>query len=61
MKFKDITGLTLEEMKKKVRELGEELFNLKMKNSLGQVGNPVQIRTVRRDIARYKTAIGQKK
>ncbi|MCB0393098.1 MAG: 50S ribosomal protein L29 [Bdellovibrionales bacterium] len=60
MKYKDIEGLTVEEIKKRVRESSEELFNMKMKNTLGQLGNPLQIRTLRRDVARFKTALNQK-
>ncbi len=61
MKFKDISGLKIEELKKRTKELRAELFNLKMKNKLGQVGNPVQIRNTRKDIARMQTALSSKK
>jgi large subunit ribosomal protein L29 len=33
---------------------------MKMKNSLGQLANPVQIRVVRKDIAKINTAIVKK-
>lgn len=61
MKFKDIAGLKIEELKKRTKELRAELFTLKMKNKLGQVGNPVQIRSLRKDIARMQTALSSKK
>lgn len=60
MKFKQIKDLTVNELNKKLRELREESFGLKMKNSLGQVNNPLEIRAKRREIARVMTAISQK-
>ena len=38
----------------------EELFEMKMKNQLGQLGNPLQIRFLRKDISRIKTALTKK-
>ena len=60
MKFVDIKGKTEVELKKDNRKFCEELFELKMKNSLGQLNSPIEIRKKRRDIARVKTAITQK-
>lgn len=60
MKFKQVKDLTVKELTKKLRELKEESFTLKMKNSLGQVNNPLEIRAKRREIARVMTAISQK-
>ena len=60
MKFKEVKDMTVDELKKKERELRKELFESKMKNNLGQLGNPIQIKAVRRGIARLKTALNQK-
>lgn len=60
MKFKDVLGLSPEERKRKLGELRKELFDARMKNTLGQLGNTLSIRTLRRDIARVKTALSQK-
>ena len=59
-KFKDIKGLTQDELNKKLRDMREDLFDMKMKNTLGQVANPLKIRAVRRDVARHLTALNQK-
>lgn len=60
MKFKDISGLKADELRKKSKQLRADLFQLEVKNSLGQLGNPLEIRFLRRDIARVETAIRQK-
>lgn len=60
MKYQDISGLKVDELKTKLKEAKNDLFHLKMKNSLGQLGNPLEIRFLRKDIAKFKTAIRQK-
>ena len=61
MKYSEMQSLSIGELAKKKKELSGELFGLKMKNSIGQAGNPLMIRTIRRDIARINTAISTKK
>lgn len=61
MKFTEIKDMSLPELKKKRATLSEQLFEARMKNSIGQLSNPVQIRQLRRDIARINTAIVEKK
>ncbi|MCB0363875.1 MAG: 50S ribosomal protein L29 [Bdellovibrionaceae bacterium] len=60
MKFADIRDLTVEELRKRLGQMREELFELNMKHSLGQVASPVSIRDLRRDIARVQTALSMK-
>lgn len=60
MTYADIKDLTAEELRKRVLALREELFQMKMKHSLGQVNNPIEIRGKRRDIARIQTALSAK-
>lgn len=60
MKAAEVRGMTPEELVKKKREIAQELFILKMKNSLGQVGNPLQIRHMRRDLARVNTILAER-
>lgn len=61
MKYTDIKGLSRQELLKKKASLREELFQAKMKNTMGQLSNPVQVRFIRRDVARIETALaGQK-
>ena len=60
MKFAEIKDLTVEELRKRMGSMREELFETKMKHKLGQVASPMDVRKVRRDIARVKTALNQK-
>lgn len=56
MKYADVAGLAGKDLAKKTKELRVELFEARMKNSLGQLANPMSIREMRRDIARLNTA-----
>lgn len=60
MKFSEIKDLTVEELRKSAIKTRGELFELKMKHSLGQVGNPIEIRAKRRDLAKTLTALNAK-
>ena len=61
MKFEAVKGLHVEELRKRLRMKVQELFELKMKNAMGQVPNPLRIRTTRRHVAKLKTALRMKK
>ena len=61
MKVKEIRDLSAEEIAKKVDSWEEELFNLRFQARMGQLSNPLQLRMVRRDIARAKTVLLQMK
>jgi large subunit ribosomal protein L29 len=60
MKAAELRDLSDEELRGKLRELQEELFNLRFQLATGQIENVGRIRTVRRDIARLKTVQQQK-
>jgi large subunit ribosomal protein L29 len=60
MKAAELRDLSDEELRGKLRELQEELFNLRFQLATGQIENVGRIRTVRRDIARLKTILHQR-
>lgn len=60
MKAAKLRELTDEELKKKVRDYKEELFNLRFQLATGQLDNPMRIRDVRKNIARCKTVLRQR-
>lgn len=58
MKNKEISKIkNNEELLKKISSLSVQLYDIKVKNKFGQISNPLEIRTVRREIARLKTTL----
>jgi len=55
MKAGELRDHSEDELRAKLKELQEELFNLRFQLATGQIENVGRIRTVRRDIARLKT------
>ena len=45
----------------KERELTDQLFRMRIQKSMGQLEVPEKIRLVRRDLARIKTVLRQKR
>jgi large subunit ribosomal protein L29 len=54
-KTKDLQGLSAEDLKKKVTEAHEQLFTLKLRKATRQLEDTSGLRSLRRDIARFKT------
>ena len=61
MTANEIRELSIEQLDTQVKELKQELFNLKFQKTLGQLQNTTKIKKVKRDIARMKTIITEKK
>ena len=55
MKISEIREMTSEQLDAKLKELKEELFNLRFQLATGQLENPMRIHEVKKDIARIKT------
>ena len=60
MKTKELHELTVDELNTKLKELKEELFNLRFRLATGQLDNVMQITSVKRDIARAMTELNAK-
>ena len=60
MKASNFESMTNEQLKAKIAELKEELFNLRFRLATGQLDNVMQISSVRKDIARALTVLRQK-
>jgi large subunit ribosomal protein L29 len=60
MKARDIKELTAEELRKREKELKEEIFNLRFQHSTGQLDNTARLKQVKQDIARVETVLRQK-
>ena len=61
MRASEVRDLTVAEVQEKVRELGEELFRLRLRKGTGQLDDPMRLRKIRRDIARIKTIQHERK
>jgi large subunit ribosomal protein L29 len=60
MKMSEIRDLSVQELKRRLSDEEESLANLRFQLSTSQLESPINVRTVRRDIARIKTLIRQK-
>ena len=61
MKASDIRARTVDELGEEVDALGKEIFNLRFQRASGQLENTARVRQVRRDIARIKTILGERR
>jgi large subunit ribosomal protein L29 len=57
MKMRDLTGLSVDELRARERELVDELFHLRLRRSTAQLTNPMKMRESRRALARVKTLL----
>ena len=60
MKATDIRKMNAEELTAKLKELKNELFNLRFQHAINQLDNPQKIVEVKKDIARVMTVLQQK-
>ena len=59
MKASELLKMSNEELNKKLKELKEELFNLRFQHAVNQLENPMRIKAVKKDIARVQTILRQ--
>jgi large subunit ribosomal protein L29 len=57
MKASEIRDMTADELRRKVADLKQELFNLRLQLEVGQLENKARIRQTKQDIARLMTVI----
>ena len=60
MKANDLREKSVEDLNKELLELTREKFNLRMQQGTGQLTQPHQIKSARRNIARVKTILNEK-
>lgn len=56
-KWRDLSD---DEIRQRVRELGEEVFNLRFQLAMGVAKNPSRLGQARRDLARAKTVLHER-
>ena len=60
MKTNEIRNMSTEDINKKIVELKDELFDLRMKQATAQVEKTNRINEIRKTIARMKTVINER-
>ena len=60
MKASDVRAKSDDELKEQLLDLRKEAFNLRFQAASGQLENTAQVKSVRRDIARIKTVLGER-
>jgi large subunit ribosomal protein L29 len=60
MNANEMRAKTDAELREELTDLLREQFNLRMQKGTGQLGQPHELRRVRRDIARVQTVLNEK-
>ena len=61
MKIGEIRELSVEDLQSRVKDLNNQLFRLRIQKSMGQLEAPTKLRTLRRDLARIKTILRERR
>ena len=59
MKASELRNMSAEQLTAKLKELKAELFNLRFQHAINQLENPMRIQTVKREIAKVNTVLGE--
>ena len=57
----ELKELGIEELEQKSRETRDELFSAKVKHATGQLENTAMLGTLRRNVARIESVLGEKR
>ena len=60
MDIKDIRKLSNEELVNKIKETKEELFTKRMQQANGTLEKPIELRTLRKNVAKMKTILKER-
>ena len=61
MKARELRELSEEELPSQEEELKDQLFKLKFQHAIGQLENAMKLKNIKKDIARIKTILREKK
>lgn len=61
MKISEVRAMSSEQLEAKLKELKDELFNLRFQLAINQLENTNRISEVKHDIARVMTVMNEKK
>ena len=60
MDVAELRDLSVDDLEARAKELEDQLFRMRLQQSLGQLDAPLKLRFTRRDLARIKTVITEK-
>lgn len=60
MKASELREMTTAEIEQEIKNLKEELFNLRFQHATAQLDNPIHLRNARKAIARAKTVLRER-
>ncbi len=60
MDVAELRDLSVDDLEARAKELEDQLFRMRLQQSLGQLDAPLKLRYTRRDLARIKTVITEK-
>jgi large subunit ribosomal protein L29 len=60
MNVREIRGMTTDDLRRKIDEIYEELFNLRFQFMMGQLEDHNRLTAPRRDVARMKTILRER-
>ncbi len=60
MEIKELRKLSTEDLTKKIKDTKEELFTKRMQHASGTLEKPVELKMLRRDVARMKTILKER-
>jgi len=60
MDAREIRGMTTDDIRRKIDETYEELFNLRFQFVMGQLEDHNRLKALRRDVARMKTILRER-
>ena len=61
MKVTEIRDLAVDELEQRAKDMDDQLFRLRIQKSMGQLEAAHKLKTLRRDLARVKTVLRQKR
>ncbi|MBA3471251.1 MAG: 50S ribosomal protein L29 [Herpetosiphonaceae bacterium] len=61
MKVNELRDLSNSDLEKLINDIKQELFNMRFQKSVGKLTNTARVRTIKKDIARAKTIIHERK
>ena len=61
MKIGEIRDLGVEDLRTREKDLDDQLFRLRIQKSMGQLEAPAKLKTLRRDLARVKTILRERR